>query len=118
MLPNLFGLSSEHRQKLSLTHELIPFLHNLIFQYTNPLPFETEAHTINTIPLAREHSDSHLRYFYCKTPEKTPFQNIFNPVHGINTGIFYITIHPQNLTLSIQDVFLTYVTKLIQYNEN
>ena len=52
------------------------------------------------------------------TPSQTPFQVIFNPVKGINSGTFYRTIHPQNITLSIQDVFHTYMQKLIEYNEH
>ena len=47
-----------------------------------------------------------------------PFQVIFNPVQGVIPGTFYRTIHPQNLTLSIQDVFTTYIDKLIEHNEN
>ena len=47
-----------------------------------------------------------------------PFQILFNPVKGINTGTCYRTIHPQNITLSIQDVFITYMQTLIEFNEN
>ena len=58
------------------------FLHNLIFQYTNPLPFETEPHSIHTIPLLRAHLDSYLYYIryrtYEITPSQTQFQVIFN----------------------------------------
>ena len=52
------------------------------------------------------------------TPSQTLFQVIFNPVKGISPGTFYRTIHPQNITLSIQDVFRTYMQKLIEFNEN
>ena len=72
--------------------------------------------------MAREHSDSYLYYIRYKTLEITtsqnPFQVIFNPVKGIITGTYYRTIHPENITLSIQDVFLTYMQKRIEYNEN
>ena len=44
----------------SITQDINPFLRNLIFQYTNPLPFETEPHSIHTKPLLREHLDSYL----------------------------------------------------------
>ena len=53
MLPPPFGLSKEKRQNRSLTQDVTPFLNNIIFQYTNPLSFEREPHTIHTIPLAR-----------------------------------------------------------------
>ena len=42
MLPPSFVLSTEKRQNRSLIQDVTPFLNNLIFQYTNPLPFETE----------------------------------------------------------------------------
>ena len=122
MLPPPFGLSTEKRENRSLTQNVTPFLNNIIFQYTNPLPFETEPHTIHTIPLAREHCDSHLYYTRYKTLEITqsqnPFQIFSNPVKGISTGTYYRTIHPQNITLSIQDVFITFMEKLIAFNEN
>ena len=122
MLPPPFVLSTEKRQNRSLTQDVTPFLNNIIIQYTNPLPFETEPHTIHTIPLAREHCDSYLYYIRYKTleitPSQNPFQAIFNPVKGISTGTYYRTIHPQNITLSIQDVFITYMQKLFEFNEN
>ena len=122
MLPNPFILSLQQRSIRSTTHDVTPFLHNLIYQYTNPLSFETEAHSVHTIPLLREHLDAYLYYFRYKTLEITPsqqhFQIIFNPVQGINNGTFYRTIHPRNLTLSIQDIFLSYINKLIEHNEN
>ena len=108
MLPNPIKLSLQQRSIRSTTHDVTPFLHNLIYQYTNPLSFETEAHSIHTIPLLREHLDAYLYYFRYKTleitPSQQPFQIIFNPVQGINNGTFYRTIHPQILTLSIQDI--------------
>ena len=61
MLPPPFVLSTEKRQNRSLTQDVTPF-NNIIFQYTNLLPCETEPHTKHTIPLAREHCDSYLYY--------------------------------------------------------
>ena len=115
-------LSTDKRQNRSIIQDVTPFLNNIIFQYTNPLPFEKEPHTIHTIPLAREHCNAYLYYIRYRTLEITssqkPIQDFFNPVKGINTGTYYRTIHPQNITLSIQDVFLTYMQKLIEFNEN
>ena len=72
--------------------------------------------------MAREHCDSYLYYIRYKTlevtPSQNPFQIIFNPVEGISTGSYYRTIHPQNVTLSIKDVFITYMQKLIEFIEN
>ena len=36
------------RKNRSLIQDVTPFLNNIIFQYTNSLPFETEPHTIYT----------------------------------------------------------------------
>ena len=122
MHPTPFTITTEKRQNRSLIQDVTPFLNNIIFQYTNPLPFETEPHTVHTFPLAREHCDSYLYYIRYKTlgitSSQTTFQVIFNPVKGISSGKFYRTIHPQNITLSIQDVFRTYMQKLIEFNEN
>ena len=118
----LLFLSTDQRQKRSLTQDVKLFLNNTMFQYTNPLSFETEPHIIHTIPLAREHCDFSLYYFRCKTLEtlrsQNPFETIFNPVQGINTGTYYRTSLPQNIASSIQDVFITYMDKLKQHNEN
>ena len=122
MLPPPFALTTEKRQNRYLIQDVTPFLHNIIFQYTNPLPFETEHHTLHTIPLAREHCDSYLYYIRYKTLEitssETPFQVVFNPNKGISTGTYYRTIRLQNITCSIHDVFRTYMQKLIEFNEN
>ena len=48
MLPPPISVSTEQRQKRSLTQDVIPFLNNIIFQRTNPLSFETEHHNIHT----------------------------------------------------------------------
>ena len=122
MLPTPLILTTEKRQNRSLIQDVTPFLNNFIFQYTNQLPFETEPHTVHTFPLAREHCDSYLYYIRYKTLEitssQTPFQIIFNPVKGISHGTYYRTIRPQNIRFSIQDVFRTYIQKLIEFNEN
>ena len=72
--------------------------------------------------MAREHCDSYLYYIRYQTLEitssQTPFQIIFNPVKGISPRTYYRTIHPQNITLSLQDAFRTYIQKLIEFNEN
>ena len=46
--------------------ELNPFLQNIIFHYTQPLPFENEPHTNETIPPIRERLDTYLFYIRYK----------------------------------------------------
>ena len=63
--------------------ELNPFLQNIISHYTQPLPFENEPHTIETILLIREHLDIYLFYIRYKVLKslqnthlfKSPFLN-------------------------------------------
>ena len=47
MLPTPFLLSSQQRQIRSFTQDVIPYLHKIIFQITNPLPFEIKHSSQN-----------------------------------------------------------------------
>ena len=123
MIPTPFQCSSAATRNVrSITQDTNPFLYNLIFQYTNPLPFETEPHSKHHIPLLRDHLDSYLYYIRYKTyeitPSQTQFQVFFNSVENVNTGIYNRTIHPQNIQLTIQDIFSNLMNKLIEFNEN
>ena len=52
MLPTPFECSTAPTRNVhAITQDINPFLHILIFQYTNPLSFETEPLSIHTIPL-------------------------------------------------------------------
>ena len=77
---------------------------------------------MHTISLLREHFDSYFYHFRYKTLEITPpqqrFRIIFTPIQGVNPGTYFRTFYPRNLTLSIQDVFISYIDKLIEHNEN
>ena len=42
--------------------ETKPFLHNIVYNYTQPLSFENEPYSLETIPLIREHLDTYLFY--------------------------------------------------------
>ena len=72
--------------------------------------------------MIRKYCDSYLYYLHYKTlkitPSQTPFQIVFSSVQGLNTETFHRTIHPQSITLTIQDVLVTYMNKLIEHNEN
>ena len=80
MLPTPFSLSTDQRQKRSLTQDVIPFSNDIIFQYTHPLSFETEPLNMHTIPLVREHCDSYFYHFRYQATEiiysKIPFKLI------------------------------------------
>ena len=63
MLPAPIIPSSQQRQIRFFTQDVIPYLHIIIFQYTNPLPFETEPTlmkqklSIQTKLILKKHTD-------------------------------------------------------------
>ena len=72
--------------------KLNTFLQNIISHNTQPLPFENEPHTIETVPPIREHLDTYLFYIRYKvltiTTEYPAFQISFpqeNLIHLIYT---------------------------------
>ena len=42
--------------------EIKPILHTIVYNYTQPLSFENEPYSLETIPLIREHLDTYLFY--------------------------------------------------------
>ena len=66
LIPPPFIITDISRSKRSIKNYLIPFLENIIYNYTNPLECEQEPHTITSFPLVRDHLDSYLYYIYHK----------------------------------------------------
>ena len=100
--------------------ELNPFLQNIISHYTQPLPFENEPHTLETIPLIREHLDTYLFYIRYKvltiTTEYPTFQISF-PQQGPNSShIYRRTINPINLQVPINQVFHAFLNNVKDHN--
>ena len=63
MLSTPFQLAiHQYRTIRSVTQDVKYLPNNIIFQYTNPLPFEKETQSLHTIPLTREHLDPYLYY--------------------------------------------------------
>ena len=92
--------------------ELNPFLQNIISHYTQPLPFENEPHTIETIPLIREHLDTYLFYIRYKvltiTEEYPTFQISFLHQRLNSSHIYRRTINPINLQVPIKQFFMLF----------
>ena len=82
MLPTPFTLTTEKRQNRSLIQDVTPFLNDIIFQYTNPLPIETEPHTVHTIPSAREHKLWNILYNHSPTKFYTFYTRCFSHIHA------------------------------------
>ena len=119
MLPTPFTVTTDKRQNRSLIQDVTPFLQNIIFQYTNPLPFETEPHILHTIPLVREHCDSYLYYIHYKTlditPSQIPFQVIFNPVKGINLGLYRTIFFRTKNFIELYTKYYTFYTRCFSH---
>ena len=100
--------------------ELNPFLQNIISHYTQPLPFENVPHTIETIPLIREHLDIYLFYIRYKvltiTEEYPTFQISFLHQRPNSSHIFRRTINPINLQVPIKQVFHAFLNNVKDHN--
>ena len=100
--------------------ELNSFLQNIISHYTQPLPFENEPHTIETILLIREHLDTYLFYIRYKvltiTEEYPTFQISF-PQQKLNSShIYRRSINPINLQVPIKQVFHAFLNNVKDHN--
>ena len=100
--------------------ELNPFLQNNISHYTQPLPFENEPHTVETIPLIREHLATYLFYIRYKvltiTTEYPAFQ-ISSPQRRPNSShIYRRTVIPINLLVPIKQVFHAFLNHVKDHN--
>ena len=101
--------------------ELNPFLQNNISHYTQPLPFENEPHTIETILLIREHLDTYLFYIRYKvltiTTEYPAFQISFPQQRPNSSHIYRRTINPTNLQVPIEQVFHAFLNNVKDHNQ-
>ena len=97
-----------------------PFLQNFISHYTQPLPFENEPHTIETIALIREHLDTYLFYIRNKiftiTAEYPAFQISFPQQRPNSSHIYRRTINPINLQVPIKQVFHAFLNNVKDHN--
>ena len=88
---------------------ITPFLQNIIYNYTQPLSFENEPFTIETIPLIREHLDTYIFYIRYRnttiTTEYPTFQIYFPQQGSSSHQIYRRTINPINLFNSYKRSF-------------
>ena len=100
--------------------ELNPFLQNIISHYTQPLPFENEPHTFETIPLISEQLDTYLFYIRYKvltiTTEYPAFQISFPQQRPNSSHIYRRTINPINLHVPIKQVFHAFLNNVKDHN--
>ena len=100
--------------------EIRPFLHNIVYNYTQPLPFENEPYTLETIPLIREHMDTYLFYIGHRSTtastEYQPFQITFPTQDPPSTQTYRRTINPITLQIPIHEVFFSFLNKVKDHN--
>ena len=100
--------------------EIKPFLHNIIYNYTKPLPFEKEQYTLETYPLIRQNLDSYLFYIRQRSTtastDYSSFQITFSQQDISSVGTYRRTINPVNLQIPIQEVFHAFLNKVHAFN--
>ena len=100
--------------------EIKPFLHNTVCNYTQPLSFENEPYSLETIPLIREHLDSYLFYIRhgstTASTEYPSFQITFPQQETSSIQTYRRTINLINLQIPIREVFHAFLNKVKEYN--
>ena len=95
--------------------EIKPFLHNIVYNYTQPLAFENEPFSLETIPLIREHLDTYLFYIGHRSTtvstEYPSFQITFPQQETSSIQTYRRTINPINLQIPIKEVFYAFLKR-------
>ena len=119
LLPLPFAPTSSQRITRDISHTLLQFLNNRIYNSTTPLSFETYPEDIYTTPLIRDHHDSYLYYIATHSlipnSDEPPFSIPFtSPTTHCDT--FQKNIHPNNIQIPIAHVFTTFLNNLQEKN--
>ena len=98
--------------------EIKPFLHNIVYNYIQPLSFENEPYSLETIPLIREHLNTYLFYIRHRSAtastEYPSFQITFPQQE--TSSRYRRTINPINLQIPIKEVFHAFLNRVKEYN--
>ena len=93
--------------------EMKPFLHNIVYNYTQPLAFENEPFSLETIPLIRDYLDTYLFYIGHRSTtvstEFPSFQITFPQQETSSIQTYRRTINPINLQIPIKEVFYAFL---------
>ena len=96
------------------------FLHNIVYNYTQPLSFENEPYSLETIPLIREHLDTYLFYIRHRSTtsstEYPSFQITFPQQETSSIQTYRRTINPINLQIPIKEVFYAFLNRVKENN--
>ena len=100
--------------------EIKPFLHNIVHNYTQPLPFENEPYSLETIPLIGENLDTYLLHIRHRSTtvstEYPSFQTTFPKQETSSIQTYRRTINPINLQIPINEVFYVFLNRVKEYN--
>ena len=115
LTPLPFASNTSQRITRDISHTLLYFLNNLIYNSTTPFSFETYPEDIYTTPLICEHHDSYLYYIdthsLLPNSDEPPFCIPFtSPTTHSDT--FQKNIHPNNIQIPIAHVFTTFLNNL------
>ena len=117
--PSLFEIHYIKNAKLVKT-EVKPFLHNIVYSYTQPLSFENEPYSLETYPLIREHLDTYLFYirhrFTIASREYPSFQITFPQQKFSSIQTYRRTINPINLQIPNKEVCYAFLKRVKEYN--
>ena len=90
--PSLFEIPQIKNARVVKT-EIKPFLRNIVYNFTTPLSFENEPHTLETIYLIREHLDTYLCYIrHRSTTASTEYQSFQITFPTSSTQTYRITL--------------------------
>ena len=99
--------------------EIKPFLHNIVYNFTQPPSFQSEPYDLETIPLIREHLDTYLFYFrYGSTTVSTEdpsFQITFPQQETSSIQTYRTTINPINLQIPIKEVSYAFLSRVQEH---
>ena len=91
-----------------------------MFLTIQPILFENEPFSLETIPLIREHLDTYLFHFRHRsttvTTEYPSFQITFPQQETSSTQTYRRTINPINLQIHIKDVFYTFLNQVKEFD--
>ena len=100
--------------------EIKPYLHNIVYNYTQPLSFENEPYSLETIPLLREHLNTYLFYIRHRSTtastEYPSFQITFSQQEASSIQTYRRTKNPINLHIPIKEVFYAFLSGVKKYN--
>ena len=114
--PSPFEITYIKNAKVIKT-EMKPFLHNIVYNYTQQLSFENEPYSLETIPLIREHLDTYLFYIrHRSTTASTEYPSFQITLPQQETSSPYRrTINPINLQIPIKQVFYAFLNRVKEY---